>query len=280
MVSSDFIFQNVFPALGVLTGNFMSFAPYSSVLKASRQGTLGDLNPTPWVFMLGNYTGWLAYSFLTGNMYILLSTAPGFVLAVWLNIQAIKLQYENFRSVELQKASIHALESTRSNNRKNNSFSANKQQRAGKGVEQVLATEEETSAEMSAVVLEEDGQGNRSHPRSIAYQTISIMQHDIERNGSEAHCILEQMDHDVEELYHNDWHNDCGTSTAPEVTIDYASFIREMAPQKTLPAPVFLEMMVVGMSTFWLLLISYVVFFVYQANAASGVSIIGIAGTS
>lgn len=89
----------------------MTFAPYRAVLKASRDGTLvGDLNPTPWVFMLGNCCGWLAYAFLLQNMYVFLPNAPGFILAIWLNIQAIKLQYENHRSAELQTAIVNALE--------------------------------------------------------------------------------------------------------------------------------------------------------------------------
>ena len=44
----EIILQIVFPTLGVCTGTFMSFAPYRAVLRASRNGTLGDLNPTPW----------------------------------------------------------------------------------------------------------------------------------------------------------------------------------------------------------------------------------------
>lgn len=67
----DIVFQQVFPALGVFTGTFMSFAPFRAVLKASRDGSLGDLNATPFVFMLGNCCGWLAYSFLIQNLYVL-----------------------------------------------------------------------------------------------------------------------------------------------------------------------------------------------------------------
>lgn len=29
-----------------------------------KQGSLGDLNPTPWAVMTGNCTGWIVYSFL------------------------------------------------------------------------------------------------------------------------------------------------------------------------------------------------------------------------
>lgn len=39
-------------------------APIRAVKEAIDRGYLGDLNPTPWAFMLGNCTGWVAYSFL------------------------------------------------------------------------------------------------------------------------------------------------------------------------------------------------------------------------
>lgn len=55
--AQDFILQQVIPAVGVTTGTFMTFAPYRAVLKASRDGNLGDLNPTPWVLLLGNCAG-------------------------------------------------------------------------------------------------------------------------------------------------------------------------------------------------------------------------------
>ena len=99
----EVIFRQVFPMVGVATGTFLSFAPFRAVLKASRDGSLGDLNATPFVFMLGNCTGWLAYAFMIQNIYVFLPNAPGFVLAIWLNIQAIKLQYENYRNKELQE---------------------------------------------------------------------------------------------------------------------------------------------------------------------------------
>jgi len=42
----------------------MFFAPFMDVQKAIARGSIGDLNPLPWVFMLGNCTGWTLYSIL------------------------------------------------------------------------------------------------------------------------------------------------------------------------------------------------------------------------
>lgn len=59
------ILEHVFPAVGVILATQMFLAPYKDVQKAIRAGSLGELNPLPWVFMLGNCAGWISYSFLT-----------------------------------------------------------------------------------------------------------------------------------------------------------------------------------------------------------------------
>jgi len=43
--------------------------------------------------------GWVAYSVVTQNMFVLVSNAPGLILSIWLNMGAAKLQYqEMYRS--------------------------------------------------------------------------------------------------------------------------------------------------------------------------------------
>jgi len=64
--------------------------------------------------MLGNTCGWVVYSFLLQNFFIFFANAPGFVLSVWLNMQAVKLQYENFRTSEMKRSIVHALEESSS----------------------------------------------------------------------------------------------------------------------------------------------------------------------
>jgi solute carrier family 50 protein (sugar transporter) len=82
----------------------MFSAPFRDVKKAVELGHLGDLNPTPWAFMLGSCCGWVAYSILVQNLWIFFASAPGLVLSVWLNMGAAKLQYEGFRSMEMRKS--------------------------------------------------------------------------------------------------------------------------------------------------------------------------------
>lgn len=52
----------------------------------------------------------MTYGILKQNLFIFIGNAPGFVLAVWLNLQAVKLQYESFRSQEMRKSIVAALE--------------------------------------------------------------------------------------------------------------------------------------------------------------------------
>jgi len=88
----------------------MPLAPYKSVKKAVAQGFLGDLNPTPWAFMLGNTCGWVAYSFLLNNYWIFFGNCPGFLLSVWLNLCAAKLQCQDYRVKEMRRSFVTYLE--------------------------------------------------------------------------------------------------------------------------------------------------------------------------
>jgi solute carrier family 50 protein (sugar transporter) len=104
------ILEYVCPTLGCIMGNIMFFAPYRDVKKAVERGSLGDLNPTPWAFMLGNCLGWLAYSFILQNLFIFFANAPGFILSVWLNMCAAKIQYEEHKVREMRTSFVSFLE--------------------------------------------------------------------------------------------------------------------------------------------------------------------------
>jgi len=97
------IFEIIFPALGIIIGNCMFSAPYKDLRAAVKRGFLGDLNPTPWAFMLGNCCGWVTYSILVNDVWIFLGNAPGLCLSIWLNMGATKLQYQAFRMAEIRK---------------------------------------------------------------------------------------------------------------------------------------------------------------------------------
>ena len=43
--------------------------------------------------MTGTCSGWVAYSYITKDPYVLVGSAPGLLVSIWLNFGAIKLQY-------------------------------------------------------------------------------------------------------------------------------------------------------------------------------------------
>jgi hypothetical protein len=83
----------VCPTIGAILSNMAFAAPIKSLQSAVKVGNLGDLNPTPWAFMLGNTVGWLAYAFITGDLFVFFANVFGLLFSIYLNIGAMKLQY-------------------------------------------------------------------------------------------------------------------------------------------------------------------------------------------
>jgi solute carrier family 50 protein (sugar transporter) len=81
------------PSIGCVLSTLTFAAPIKSLLSAIEFGSLGSLNPTPWAFMTGNTIGWLAYSFITKDLFVFFANAPGLLISIWLNTGACKLQY-------------------------------------------------------------------------------------------------------------------------------------------------------------------------------------------
>jgi uncharacterized protein with PQ loop repeat len=284
---TDFILQQVFPALGVLTGTFMSFAPFRAVLKASSEGTLGDLNPTPWVFMLGNCCGWLTYAYLTENVFIFLPNAPGFILAIWLNIQAIKLQYENHRSCELQNAIIAALEELDAAKSKKGKEIV-KREEVTQIVEHVIIDEEPPVLMIDPITTmpqfdeaEGGGEGGqRGHHRRSSSMSNALRSPKYTRSSKNYYhstlVVLPGSSIDPETPIED--HDNFAITSVQEATeriVDYGSFIWDIAAQRT-PAPASHELLVVAISVFWLMLISLVVFSQSVWSEATRILIIGI----
>lgn len=81
------------PTLGCILSFAMFVAPCPSLYRALRQGNLGDLVPFPWAVGLGNCYGWVLYGYFQQDIFIMASNIPGFLLSIWLNHGAAKLQY-------------------------------------------------------------------------------------------------------------------------------------------------------------------------------------------
>jgi solute carrier family 50 protein (sugar transporter) len=53
---------------------------------------------------------WITYGILKQDLFIFFANAPGLLMAIWLNLQAVKLQYDSFRSQETRTSILQALE--------------------------------------------------------------------------------------------------------------------------------------------------------------------------
>mmetsp|Transcript_26968 Transcript_26968/g.55758 ORF Transcript_26968/g.55758 Transcript_26968/m.55758 type:complete len:304 (+) Transcript_26968:63-974(+) len=94
MTSTAVVFEEyVCPTIGAIMSTLTFAAPIKSLKNSIKAGSLGDLNPTPWAFMTGNCIGWLAYSFITLDLFVFFANAPGLMISIWLNVGAMKLQY-------------------------------------------------------------------------------------------------------------------------------------------------------------------------------------------
>lgn len=56
---------------------------------------------------------WLTYAVLKQDVFIFVGNGPGFIAAIWLNLQAVQLQYDTFRLQETRKSILMALEEAR-----------------------------------------------------------------------------------------------------------------------------------------------------------------------
>ena len=111
MLSVEAIFlEHVCPLLGATVSNVMFLAPLKDVQNAVAKGKLGDLNPTPWAFMIGSCLGWVTYSFVVKNYYVFFGSCPGFLLSVYFNLCAAKLQYHEFGTKKMGRSVMKILE--------------------------------------------------------------------------------------------------------------------------------------------------------------------------
>ena len=82
MMSNPLI-ASLIPRLGVITSTLLYFSPMSAVRVASRDGSLGDLNPIPLALMAVASMCWLVYGLSIRNPFVTLSNLPGAVAAIW-----------------------------------------------------------------------------------------------------------------------------------------------------------------------------------------------------
>mmetsp|Transcript_4093 Transcript_4093/g.7515 ORF Transcript_4093/g.7515 Transcript_4093/m.7515 type:complete len:620 (-) Transcript_4093:177-2036(-) len=94
MDASTIILEYVCPIIGIVLATQMFLAPFKDVQKAIKSGSLGELNPLPWVFMLGNCIGWVFYSYLTRNFFLFAGNITGLIVSIWFNLSASNLLFK------------------------------------------------------------------------------------------------------------------------------------------------------------------------------------------
>jgi solute carrier family 50 protein (sugar transporter) len=82
-MTSNPLIASLIPRLGVITSTLLYFSPMSAVRAASRDGSLGDLNPIPLALMAVASMCWLVYGLSIRNPFVTLSNLPGAVAAIW-----------------------------------------------------------------------------------------------------------------------------------------------------------------------------------------------------
>mmetsp|Transcript_17365 Transcript_17365/g.40385 ORF Transcript_17365/g.40385 Transcript_17365/m.40385 type:complete len:272 (-) Transcript_17365:200-1015(-) len=85
--------EHVCPVIGAILSTLTFAAPIRTLAECLKDGDMKSVNGTPWIFMTGNTIGWLAYSYVTLDIYVFLANAPGLMISIWLNFGAMKLQY-------------------------------------------------------------------------------------------------------------------------------------------------------------------------------------------
>lgn len=90
---ADFLLLYACPVCGIAIACVMYAAPVADLRFALRAGTLGKLNTVPWAWAAGNSFGWITYGYFHENLLVSASAMPGFLICLYLNMGAIKLQY-------------------------------------------------------------------------------------------------------------------------------------------------------------------------------------------
>ncbi|GFR43393.1 hypothetical protein Agub_g4470 [Astrephomene gubernaculifera] len=91
------ILEKVVPALGAVVSTVMYMSPLKAVLRASKEKSLGDLNPLPFGVTIANTIAWLGYGLLKHDPFVTTPNAIGVLIAVFMTLTAYGLADEHAR---------------------------------------------------------------------------------------------------------------------------------------------------------------------------------------
>lgn len=82
MFSSQFV-TTLVPTIGILTTSLLYLSPMTAVRSASKERSLGDLNPIPLAIMAVSSVCWLVYGLSIRDHYVTLSNVPGSIAGIY-----------------------------------------------------------------------------------------------------------------------------------------------------------------------------------------------------
>ncbi|KAJ3044804.1 hypothetical protein HDV00_000681 [Rhizophlyctis rosea] len=77
------VLSYVVPTIGIFTSVSMALAPLAAVRRVRREGTLGTVNPFPFVLTACNATAWVIYALLVKDYFIFVTNILGTLLGTY-----------------------------------------------------------------------------------------------------------------------------------------------------------------------------------------------------
>ncbi|KAL7442401.1 hypothetical protein ACHAXH_005198, partial [Discostella pseudostelligera] len=74
---------SLIPKIGIITSTLVYFSPMAAVSAASKDGSLGDLNPFPLAVMSVSSICWMVYGLSIRDPFVTLSNVPGSIATIW-----------------------------------------------------------------------------------------------------------------------------------------------------------------------------------------------------
>jgi len=225
--------------------NIMFAAPLKDLHNAVQKGEIGNLNPTPWAFMLGNCLGWVTYAILRQNLFIFFGNAPGFIMSVWLNLGAVKLLYQRHHSHEMRKSVVNLLVDQERTLSKSYLSSLKLNSSSMLALREGLGEGEE----------EEEKEGLRARPRLYGKSGLNLddddgidADHGSKSAFESGKLVLDDNDDDDDNI-----NADHGSKSA----FEWGKLVLDVTSQRT-PAPAPHETIVFAMTIMWVTCISII----------------------
>lgn len=101
MSASEILKSTVVPILGGIIATIMFASPSAAVFKARNRGSIGSLNPLPFVMAMANCVAWTTYAFLIDDWYLVIPNSLGCLIASFLFLVSYGIGMPNQRARDM-----------------------------------------------------------------------------------------------------------------------------------------------------------------------------------